>query len=143
LCYEISLYLHSPLHRPPPPKVEIRLAGSGPGGTGHVDEKEIEKVRRRTELPPGMGPKEETNIDTEERMDAESRAAQTGLNVALFPLLYFFNTLFYTDVWSTIFVLFAYRAHLMWSPWKSAAVWFHPFVLSKAEQLLTTSYSLV
>lgn len=55
--------------------------------------------------------------------------AQTALNVALFPLLYFFGGLYYTDVWSTIFVLAAYLATLKRSPWAAAvfawlSLWF-------------------
>jgi alpha-1,2-glucosyltransferase len=36
----------------------------------------------------------------------------TGLNIALFPLIFFFSALYYTDVISTLFVLMAYRNHL-------------------------------
>ncbi|ERT03388.1 alpha-1,2-glucosyltransferase [Sporothrix schenckii 1099-18] len=39
-------------------------------------------------------------------------AYHTGLNVALFPALFFFSALYYTDVYSTLFVLLAYRLHL-------------------------------
>jgi alpha-1,2-glucosyltransferase len=39
-------------------------------------------------------------------------ALHMSLNVALFPALFFFSALFYTDVWSTVFVLFAYCNHL-------------------------------
>ncbi|KAL2165046.1 hypothetical protein VTH06DRAFT_342 [Thermothelomyces fergusii] len=37
----------------------------------------------------------------------------TGLNVALFPLIFFFSALYYTDVMSTLVVLVAYRNHLL------------------------------
>ncbi|KAI9854138.1 MAG: glucosyltransferase [Vezdaea acicularis] len=36
-------------------------------------------------------------------------AGQVALNVALFPPLFFFAALYYTDVWSTFWVLAAYR----------------------------------
>jgi len=36
----------------------------------------------------------------------------TGLNVALFPVLFFFSGLYYTDVVSTLVVLLAYYNHL-------------------------------
>jgi alpha-1,2-glucosyltransferase len=36
----------------------------------------------------------------------------TGLNIALFPVIFFFSALYYTDVISTLFVLMAYRNHL-------------------------------
>ena len=36
-------------------------------------------------------------------------AEQVALNVALFPPLFFFAALYYTDVWSTFWVLAAYR----------------------------------
>lgn len=39
-------------------------------------------------------------------------AFHTGLNVALFPALFFFSALYYTDVYSTLVVLLAYRLHL-------------------------------
>lgn len=51
---------------------------------------------------------------------AASDNAQTALNVALFPLLYFFGGLYYTDVWSTVFVLAAYLATLQRRPWTAA-----------------------
>jgi alpha-1,2-glucosyltransferase len=37
----------------------------------------------------------------------------TGLNIALFPVLFFFTALYYTDVASTMVVLVAYRNHLL------------------------------
>ncbi|KAB5572330.1 DIE2/ALG10 family-domain-containing protein [Coniochaeta sp. 2T2.1] len=37
----------------------------------------------------------------------------TGVNIALFPVLYFFSALFYTDVYSALFVLLAYENHLV------------------------------
>ncbi|CAK7265441.1 glucosyltransferase [Sporothrix epigloea] len=39
-------------------------------------------------------------------------ALHTGFNVALFPILFFFSALYYTDVYSTLAVLAAYRLHL-------------------------------
>ncbi|KAK4099202.1 glycosyltransferase family 59 protein [Parathielavia hyrcaniae] len=36
----------------------------------------------------------------------------TGLNIALFPVIFFFSALYYTDVVSTLVVLVAYRNHL-------------------------------
>ncbi|CAK7206892.1 glucosyltransferase [Sporothrix eucalyptigena] len=39
-------------------------------------------------------------------------AFHSGLNVALFPVLFFFSALYYTDVYSTLAVLLAYRLHL-------------------------------
>jgi alpha-1,2-glucosyltransferase len=47
----------------------------------------------------------------------DEASAQTAMNVALFPLLFFFSGLFYTDVWSTIFVLAAYLATLREKNW--------------------------
>ncbi|KAK4243927.1 glycosyltransferase [Corynascus novoguineensis] len=37
----------------------------------------------------------------------------TGLNIALFPVIFFFSALYYTDIISTLFVLVAYRNHLL------------------------------
>ncbi|KAL2153765.1 hypothetical protein VTH82DRAFT_4920 [Thermothelomyces myriococcoides] len=37
----------------------------------------------------------------------------TGLNIALFPVIFFFSALYYTDVMSTLVVLVAYRNHLL------------------------------
>ncbi len=36
----------------------------------------------------------------------------TAINIALFPVLFFFSGLYYTDVVSTLFVLVAYQNHL-------------------------------
>lgn len=36
------------------------------------------------------------------------RGLLTAMNVCIFPVLYFFNFLYYTDVISTFLVLFAY-----------------------------------
>ncbi|KAF3767200.1 family 59 glycosyltransferase [Cryphonectria parasitica EP155] len=55
-------------------------------------------------------------------------ALHTGLNIALFPLLFFFSGLYYTDVFSTFVVLLAYQNHLARvstgpiSPWSDALV---------------------
>ncbi|KAF1921971.1 DIE2/ALG10 family-domain-containing protein [Ampelomyces quisqualis] len=38
--------------------------------------------------------------------------ANTALNIALFPPLFFFSALFYTDVWSTLMVLLSYNVFL-------------------------------
>ncbi|KAK3307130.1 glycosyltransferase family 59 protein [Chaetomium strumarium] len=40
-------------------------------------------------------------------------AYHTGLNVSLFPIIFFFSGLYYTDVVSTLVVLVAYRNHLL------------------------------
>lgn len=40
-------------------------------------------------------------------------AFQTGVNIALFPVIFFFSGLYYTDVVSTLVVLVAYRNHLV------------------------------
>ncbi|EPE06582.1 glycosyltransferase family 59 protein [Ophiostoma piceae UAMH 11346] len=39
-------------------------------------------------------------------------AFHSAINVALFPVLFFFSALYYTDVYSTLAVLLAYRNHL-------------------------------
>ncbi|KAG8168280.1 hypothetical protein KVR01_003969 [Diaporthe batatas] len=39
-------------------------------------------------------------------------AIHTGINIGLFPLLFFFSALYYTDVFSTLTVLFAFQNHL-------------------------------
>lgn len=43
---------------------------------------------------------------------APSYAYLTAINIALFPVLFFFSALFYTDVYSALFVLLAYQNHL-------------------------------
>lgn len=40
-------------------------------------------------------------------------AYHTGINIALFPVIFFFSALYYTDVVSTLVVLVAYRNHLL------------------------------
>lgn len=60
---------------------------------------------------------------------SDTISAQTALNVALFPLVYFFGGLFYTDIWSTVFVLAAYLATLRGNRWVSGvfcwvSLWF-------------------
>ena len=62
-------------------------------------------------------------------VEANESSAQTALNVALFPVLYFFSGLFYTDVWSTIFVLAGYLATLRGKTWAAGvfgwtSLWF-------------------
>ncbi|EPS44082.1 hypothetical protein H072_1904 [Dactylellina haptotyla CBS 200.50] len=144
LVYEICLYVHSPYHQVIPPAIPVVVvAGPGPGGS-LADPKEVEKAKRKTELPPGFEPKEPSlKIDVvEERMNAEASAAQTAMNVALFPLLYFFNNLFYTDVWSTVFVLLAYRSYLQYSPWKSAG-WSFISLLFRQTNILWTIFILI
>ncbi|KAI3397358.1 hypothetical protein diail_10808 [Diaporthe ilicicola] len=39
-------------------------------------------------------------------------AVHTGMNIGLFPLLFFFSALYYTDVFSTLTVLLAFQNHL-------------------------------
>lgn len=61
--------------------------------------------------------------------NVRAAAAQTAVNVALFPLIFFFGGLFYTDVWSTVLVLAAYLATLQDRAWAAAllawlALWF-------------------
>jgi len=40
-------------------------------------------------------------------------AYHTGVNIALFPVIFFFSALYYTDVVSILVVLVAYRNHLL------------------------------
>jgi len=42
-----------------------------------------------------------------------SSSFHTGLNIALFPVIFFFSALYYTDVVSTLVVLVAYQNHLL------------------------------
>lgn len=49
-------------------------------------------------------------------------AASDAVSVGFFPLLFFFAGLFYTDVWSTVFLLAAYDQVLVGNAWASAAV---------------------
>ncbi|KAK0715290.1 DIE2/ALG10 family-domain-containing protein [Lasiosphaeris hirsuta] len=37
----------------------------------------------------------------------------TAINIALFPVIFFFSALYYTDTFSTLFVLLAYQNHLL------------------------------
>lgn len=53
---------------------------------------------------------------------AQAAAAHTAVNIALFPLLFFFAGLYYTDVYSTIFVLASYLFWLQGRTWCSAAM---------------------
>ncbi len=39
-------------------------------------------------------------------------AYHTSLNIALFPVIFFFSGLYYTDLYSTLVVLYAYHVHL-------------------------------
>lgn len=52
---------------------------------------------------------------------AQKAAAHTAVNIALFPLLFFFAGMYYTDVYSTIFVLASYMFWLQGRTWCSAA----------------------
>ncbi len=47
-------------------------------------------------------------------------AYHTAFNVALFPVVFFFSSLFYTDVWSTLVVLACYQNHLSRLSYKTA-----------------------
>ena len=49
-------------------------------------------------------------------------AASDAVSVGFFPLLFFFAGLFYTDVWSSVFLLAAYDQVLVGNSWISAAV---------------------
>ncbi|KAI1485762.1 glycosyltransferase family 59 protein [Biscogniauxia mediterranea] len=51
-----------------------------------------------------------THAGAEQRYS--SYAVGTGLNIALFPVLFFFSGLYYTDIISTLIVLLAYMNHL-------------------------------
>ncbi|KKF93368.1 Dol-P-Glc:Glc(2)Man(9)GlcNAc(2)-PP-Dol alpha-1 2-glucosyltransferase [Ceratocystis platani] len=48
----------------------------------------------------------------ENRGSISSYSIHTGLNIALFPLVFFFSGLYYTDVLSTVSILAAYAHHL-------------------------------
>ncbi|PHH49383.1 Dol-P-Glc:Glc(2)Man(9)GlcNAc(2)-PP-Dol alpha-1,2-glucosyltransferase [Ceratocystis fimbriata CBS 114723] len=48
----------------------------------------------------------------ENRGSISSYSIHTGLNIALFPLVFFFSGLYYTDVLSTLSILAAYAHHL-------------------------------
>lgn len=50
-------------------------------------------------------------------------AIHTGINIGLFPLLFFFSALYYTDVFSTLIVLFAFQNHLERVSTKGQAWW--------------------
>ena len=58
---------------------------------------------------------------------ALSEPVATAANICLFPLLFFFSGLYYTDVLSTFVVLLAYWAHL----WRTRAA------MSKKHNLLS------
>lgn len=47
------------------------------------------------------------------RQPWSSYSFHTGVNIALFPVIFFFSALYYTDVVSTLAVLFAYQNHLL------------------------------
>ena len=47
------------------------------------------------------------------KLDRATRyAVHTGFNIGLFPVIFFFSALYYTDVMSTVVVLVAYSNHL-------------------------------
>ena len=48
----------------------------------------------------------------EEKNNVSFYAYHTAINIALFPVIFFFSGLYYTDVASTLVVLMAYRNHL-------------------------------
>lgn len=50
------------------------------------------------------------------------KAADVAVAIATFPLMFFFAGLFYTDVWSAIFVLGGYLATASGWNWTSAIV---------------------
>ncbi|OAA66545.1 glucosyltransferase [Niveomyces insectorum RCEF 264] len=76
----------------------------------HQEQLRLQLLRQRQQQPTG------TNRARPLRKQAESMfslyAFHTSLNVALFPVLFFFSALYYTDVYSTLAVLVAYRNHL-------------------------------
>ncbi|KAK1783008.1 DIE2/ALG10 family-domain-containing protein [Copromyces sp. CBS 386.78] len=59
--------------------------------------------RRRIEAQTAIG---------KEKNDVSFYAYHTAINIALFPVIFFFSGLYYTDVASTLVVLLAYRNHL-------------------------------
>lgn len=70
----------------------------------------------------------ETRLAERERRPRPSslsfHAIHTGMNIGLFPLLFFFSALYYTDVFSTLMVLFAFQNHLervgpKGTPWRN------------------------
>jgi len=59
----------------------------------------------------------ELNLAKENKLQRGTKAVSlyalyTGFNIALFPVLFFFSALYYTDVMSTLAVLVAYSNHL-------------------------------
>ncbi|KAI5788303.1 alpha-2-glucosyltransferase Alg10 [Geopyxis carbonaria] len=63
------------------------------------------------------------------RQTSDPAAAHTAFNTALFPLLSFFSSLYYTDIWSTIWILCAVLAVQRNRPWAAGvfcwtALWF-------------------
>lgn len=59
-----------------------------------------------------QGPEENNNKDTARTPELSIYAVHTGVNIALFPLLFFFSGLYYTDVFSSLVALFAFWNHL-------------------------------
>ncbi|KAF8420701.1 alpha-1,2 glucosyltransferas-like protein alg10 [Tirmania nivea] len=49
-------------------------------------------------------------------------AANDAISIGFFPLLFFFGGLFYTDIWSTVFLLAAYERVLAGNAWASAVL---------------------
>lgn len=70
------------------------------------------------------------------------RTAEITLIVCAFPLLFFFSTLFYTDIWSTIFVLYAYYFTIRGSNWV-AAIFSGASLLFRQTNVLWTAFFTV
>ncbi|KAK1755540.1 glycosyltransferase [Echria macrotheca] len=51
-------------------------------------------------------------IQAQHGQRSHGQSLHTGLNIALFPVIFFFSALYYTDVVSTLAVLIAYENHL-------------------------------
>jgi alpha-1,2-glucosyltransferase len=65
----------------------------------------------RTRAVPDQAMPEDTKIrKNDQASDDQNKLynAHTALNITLFPPLFFFSALFYTDVWSTLLVLLNY-----------------------------------
>ncbi|KAF3255326.1 glucosyltransferase [Orbilia oligospora] len=130
LVYEIYLYVQSPYHQViPPPIPVVVVAGPGPGGS-LADPKEVEKAKRKTELPPGVGPKEPVpKVDViEERLNYEASAAQTAMNWSLVSL--FFRQ---TNILWTIFLVLLSAIRILkrlHPPAPSSLLNHHPLTLS-------------
>ncbi|KAJ8119573.1 hypothetical protein O1611_g10581 [Lasiodiplodia mahajangana] len=62
--------------------------------------------------PPGLANSAQTRSKPDSGPEISVRDILTGINVALFPVLFFFSGLYYTDPASTLIVLLAYANHL-------------------------------